>query len=78
MLNTLPGRDLHAFCWMKDEEIGFLPEMWNHLDGYSDPSMDAAAAHLTRGTPDMRGHENTLYAGEWWKYAQAFTERMAA
>jgi len=26
-----PGRDLHAFRWLGDEEIGELPQEWNHL-----------------------------------------------
>ena len=76
-LNGLPGRDLHAFCWLKGEEIGELPIEWNWLDGYSDPAIDAAAAHLTRGTPDMPGWEWTRYAREWNQYAQAFMTRAA-
>src|SRR5690606_28435707 len=31
MVNTLPGRDLHRFCWLEDDEIGELPAAWNHL-----------------------------------------------
>jgi Lipopolysaccharide biosynthesis proteins, LPS:glycosyltransferases len=34
-LNTWPGRDLHAFRWLKDEEIGELPQTWNWLVGVS-------------------------------------------
>lgn len=75
-LNTKPGRDLHAFCWLKDNEIGFLPESWNWLDGTSD-SADPAAVHFTRGTPDMQGWEQTQYASEWRRYASIFTRRVA-
>lgn len=77
-LNTRPGRDLHAFCWLRDEEIGYLPERWNWLCGSSDPSIEAAAVHFTRGTPDMPGWEYTQYAGEWCRYAQIFGQRKVA
>lgn len=78
MLNALPGRELHAFCWLKDHEIGEIPGTWNWLDGSSDTGIDPAAVHFTRGTPDMKHWANTLYATEWWSYAQAFTTRKAA
>lgn len=75
-LNTKPGRELHAFCWLKDHEIGFLPEEWNWLDGTSE-SPDPAAVHFTRGTPDMAGWEDTQYAHEWRRYASIFSRRAA-
>lgn len=71
LLNNATGRDLHRFHWLKDEEIGFLPESWNWLDGHSDPAMAVDAVHFTRGTPDMPGWEHTRYAAEWNRYAQA-------
>jgi hypothetical protein len=67
MINDVPGRDLHAFSWLADGEIGALPEAWNWLEGHSAPELEAKAAHFTRGTPDMPGYGNTLYAGEWWR-----------
>lgn len=76
-LNALPGRDLHAFCWLRDHEIGALPIEWNWLDGSSDPAIDPAAVHFTRGCPDMPGWEYTRYAGEWCRYAQAFARKAA-
>jgi hypothetical protein len=52
MVNSLPGRDLHRFCWLQDEEIGPLPKEWNALIG--EPGYDietAKIAHYTRGGP---------------------------
>ena len=66
LINTVPGRDLHRFCWLKDEDIGELGPEWNWLAGHSDPSIDAKIAHFTLGTPDMRGYEKQRYADEWW------------
>lgn len=65
MLNTLPGRDLHRFCWLEDKEIGSLDPSWNWLSGTSDPSIDPRIVHFTDGVPDMAGYEHTAYADEW-------------
>lgn len=65
MVNTLPGRDLHRFCWLEDHEIGELGPEWNWLAGHSDPAIDPAIVHHTDGIPLMPGYENVPYAGEW-------------
>ena len=75
MLNQSLKRDLHQLLWLADNEIGFLPEEWNWLDGTSAPDLEAAAAHFTRGTPDMPNWIDTQYAGEWRSYADALGER---
>lgn len=65
-INTLPGRDLHAFSWLKDEEIGSLPLDWNYLVDVS-PEIDRPLlAHYTLGTPDMPGYEKGQWAEKWW------------
>lgn len=65
VLNTWPGRDLHAFKWLEDSEIGELPPEWNHLVGVNPPNPNAKLLHYTLGTPDMPGYENCEYADEW-------------
>jgi hypothetical protein len=65
MINTLPGRDLHRFCWLEDDYIGALPPEWNWLVGISPPIDDPAIVHFTEGTPDIVGYENTAFAEEW-------------
>lgn len=67
LLNTLPGRDLHAFNWLEDNEIGELDARWNWLEGHSDSKLNPYAVHYTRGTPEMAGYENVPYADEWRK-----------
>lgn len=54
-LNTLPGRDLHAFCWLKDEEIGSLPEEWNHLVNIDAAIPNPKILHYTLGGPWIKG-----------------------
>lgn len=49
MLNGLPGRDLHRFCWLKDEEIGELPLSWNFLVDVSEPMDKVNLMHYTLG-----------------------------
>lgn len=68
VLNTTPGRDLHRFFWLKDDDIGELPQNWNCLIGYTDPEISPTIAHFTAGTPDMIGWEDQKHADEWRKY----------
>ncbi|MFG0316881.1 MAG: glycosyltransferase, partial [Planctomycetota bacterium JB042] len=65
LVNGLPGRDLHRFCWLEDREIGALPGAWNWLEGISDPAVDPKAVHFTRGGPWHEGFEDVRYADEW-------------
>ncbi len=64
MINSLPGRDLHRFCWLEDHEIGELPQEYNYLVGYT-RSEEAAVVHFTEGLPNMPGYETQEYADEW-------------
>ena len=64
-LNTKPGRDLHAFKWLSDDEIGELPVEWNWLVGVYEPNDQAKLLHFTLGVPDMQGYEDCDHAGLW-------------
>ncbi len=66
MINSLPGRDLHRFSWLKDEEIGALPHRWNWLEGHSEKK-DAppSVIHYTRGGPWFEHMRDCAYAKEW-------------
>lgn len=70
LLNSVPGRDLHGFCWLDDSEIGEIPASWNWLEGHS-TGAEISAIHYTRGTPDMIGYEHTPHAETWRHYAGA-------
>lgn len=50
-VNTLPGRDLHAFCWLKDTEIGELSPGWNWLVNVQPKPDELYNAHFTLGGP---------------------------
>lgn len=64
-VNSLPGRDLHRFCWLDDALIGALPPEWNWLVGVSEPAAEIKAAHFTLGTPDYPGCAGVPLAEEW-------------
>lgn len=73
VLNTWTGRALHGFEWLTDDQIGPLPEGWNHLVGVSPPRPPETVqlAHFTLGTPDLPGHECDPFADEWYAVARA-------
>jgi lipopolysaccharide biosynthesis glycosyltransferase len=60
-LNTWPGRDLHAFRWLKDEEIGELPQEWNYLVDVNKPKL----IHFTLGGPWFEEKNDCNYSKEW-------------
>ena len=64
-LNQWPGRDLHAFKWLADSEIGELSPEWNHLVGINRPNDGAKILHFTQGVPTMPGYENCESADVW-------------
>lgn len=78
VLNTWPGRDLHAFNWIGEELIGVLPERWNYLVGVSKVMHDPSLAHFTLGTPDMREYDaDAALAAEWSAVARLVNQKEA-
>jgi hypothetical protein len=66
MVNTVPGRDLHRFCWLDDAQIGALPKEWNYLVGHTKLNgQKPALVHFTEGLPDLPGYEDQEFADEW-------------
>jgi lipopolysaccharide biosynthesis glycosyltransferase len=74
-INQATGLDLHRFHWLSgDEEIGALPERWNHLVAVQDPPAapalegGPALLHWTLGGPWFR-EQRTMggpLAAEWF------------
>ena len=50
-VNTKSGNWLHNFRWLKEEEIGELPQEWNWLDSSSSKEIEAKNVHFTTGGP---------------------------
>ena len=53
MVNTLPGRDLHRFCWLNDWEIGELPVEWNYIVGVTTAPVKPKLLHFSLGTCEL-------------------------
>jgi len=73
VLNTWPGRDLHAFSWLPDDRlIASLPDRWNYLLGVSPPNRLPALVHFTLGTPDLREYEEPehFWCDQWHAVAR--------
>ena len=66
MVNTLPGRDLHRFCWLQDDEIGELEPEWNYLVGHTKTKDEPKIVHWTDGGPWLEAFREAEYADEWW------------
>lgn len=72
LVNTVPGRDLHAFCWLDDAMIGEIDRSWNYLAGVYPWTAEPKAVHFTMGVPSMPGYENSDYADGYWEELSAW------
>lgn len=66
IVNTWPGRDLHALKWLEDGEIQDLAPEWNHLVGVLEPNPAAKIVHYTLGIPRMNGYRDCEFSTEWF------------
>lgn len=64
-INTRPGRDLHAYFWLEDREIGALDPAYNYLVGHTRDVPDPAVVHFTEGGPWFPEYADVEYAAEW-------------
>lgn len=76
-VNTWPGRTLHAFSWLANDEIGALDPAWNYLVGVTAHVPNPAIVHFTEGVPVIPGHEYDPYADEWRRFARVAGYRIA-
>lgn len=72
LINSVPGRDLHRFCWLEDSDIGELGPEWNYLVGHTPEIINPQIVHFTLGIPSMPGYENCEYADEWRSEREAW------
>lgn len=64
-INTRPGRDLHRFYWLADDEIGSLSPAWNWLVDCQPRPENIAIAHLTLGGDWLPGWKGGSFDAEW-------------
>lgn len=70
MLNQWPGRDLHAFAWLADDEIGDLPPEANWLVGVQEKPARPIVAHFTEGGPWIAGWNEREHDSIWTEASQ--------
>lgn len=63
--NVRPGRDLHAFYWLEDDEIGELPPAWNWLVNVNAMPRVPKLAHFTLGGPWLPGWRSAEHDRIW-------------
>ncbi len=68
VVNGKTGAFLHRFQWLKDSEIGVLPETWNWLEGWSKVVAGEVpkAIHFTRGGPWFKNWRDVTFADLWY------------
>ncbi len=59
------GSQLHRFSWLRDEDIGALPKVWNWLPDEFGENPDARLLHWTLGTPCFHDYALSPMASEW-------------
>ncbi len=79
-LNTVPGRDLHAFSWLHSSEnlIGTLDERWNWLVNVNPEPPASAICHFTLGGPWLLDwpSRGTPYDHIWLEEKAAYDRAM--
>ncbi len=64
-VNERPGRDLHAFYWLADSEIGSLTPDWNVLVGVREMPLFPKLLHYTLGGPFTPGWAGAEHDEIW-------------
>lgn len=69
-VNDRPGRDLHAFYWLNDDEIGELPSEYNWLVGVQPKPETPKVAHFTLGGPWLPSWQGAEHDEIWLEAAR--------
>jgi hypothetical protein len=73
-VNNRPGRDLHQFYWLDDDEVGALLPAWNWLVGEQPRPTGLGIAHFTLGGPFTSGWPGAAHDSIWLKAAGLFQQ----
>ena len=69
-VNRRPGRDLHAFYWLSDNEIGKLQPEWNWLVNVMEKPKNPKIAHFTNGGPWLENWAGADHDELWQHWAE--------
>lgn len=65
VVNNWAGKDLHAFDWLHNSEIGVLPQQWNWLVNVQDKPSNVKLAHFTLGGPWLPEWSESAHDDLW-------------
>lgn len=74
IVNTATGGFMHGFGWLKDHEIGELPDCYNWIDGTSRGDAYAKVIHFSDGGPWEIEYQDCTFADEWYKYYMSLND----
>lgn len=60
------GSILHRFAFMVDDEIGELPEEWNHIVTEQTPNPSAKLVHFSLGIPGFKHYSHCEFSDQWF------------
>lgn len=68
LINGVPGRELHRFCWLDDDYVGELHPKWNYLVGHTRMpwGVEPALVHWTAGGPWLPEYKDAPFADEYF------------
>jgi len=76
-VNMAQGSELHSFSWLKEHEIGALPNTYNYISGVS-PVLPVEnmgrpdVVHYTEGGPWFKDYRNCPYGDLWLEEYEDF------
>lgn len=78
-VNSMRGADLHAFTWLRDNEIGALPYSYNYIPNVSPKLAPERGGmpdviHYTDGGPWFPECQDVPYAGTWLEEYEDFQQ----
>lgn len=83
VVNKETGAFLHRFMWLKDDEIGEVPFVWNFLVGHNkvvegDEGTFPSAIHYTLGGPWFEAWKSCEFAELWLSEKEEYETKKAA
>ena len=74
VVSTKSGGWLHGFSWLRDDQIGALPDTYNWIEGISKANVKPSVVHFTEGGPWFSDYGNVAHSDMWWKYHDRLME----
>lgn len=74
LVSTKPGGWLHAFTWLRVDQIGALPDTYNWIEGVSKANVKPSVIHFSEDAPWWNSGKDIMHSLTWWKYHNGLQE----